>query len=155
MPSSFKILLNWRILNTFHMIMTHIDNEIRCKNCICNRHFWISIRHTSNLIVRMIQNDLNEVNEHHELHINTFQMNVNFFYRTTFSDMRFQLLLEFWSFWNVQKRSFHSFKLFIHFFSPNQFSKMQSDSIQQEKKLYKFELVPIDHNTMKINWYQF
>lgn len=77
--SSFKILLNWRILNTFHMIMTHIDNEIRCKNCICNRHSWISIRHTSNLIVRMIQSGKNEVNEHHEMHINTFQMNVIFF----------------------------------------------------------------------------
>lgn len=45
------------------------------------------------------------------------------------SDMRFQLLLEFWSFWNIRKRSFHSFKLFIHFFSPNQFSNA-AESIQ-------------------------
>lgn len=24
-----------------------------------------------------------------------------------------------------------------------------------KKKTYQFELVPIDHNTMKIKWYQF
>lgn len=152
LPSSFKILLNWRILNTFHMIMTHIDNEIRCENCICNRHSWILIRHTSNLIVRMKQIGENEVNEHHMKCISTRSKWMwIFFYRTTYSDMRFQLLLEFWSFFKYSEAIFFIHSNYSFIFSPNQFIKMQSDSIQPKKEHINLNSFPLITTRWKLS----
>lgn len=91
----------------------------------------------------------------HEMHINTFQMNVNFFLSNNLFRHAFPVFIRILIVLKYSEAIFFIHSNYSFIFSPNQFIKMHSDSIQQRKRTYQFELVPIDHNTMKIKWYQF